>query len=322
MTWVNLRTARLSVGAEVPDRVADGLRWLRRAAPRQRDDVAPADRLTVADQLPQLHLQRHNPSEALEFLREVHLHELAGGSANPSNGSTGDLAQRIAQHWWYHSIELPDGTVTPGIYDHRPLVPRYGLPSGLAGKRALDVATFDGFWAFELERRGAQVVALDIGAASELDMPPQVKEALLAEGLDRKSGDGFRVAHEALGSRVERVERSVYELDPNDIGTFDFVHMADLLLHVADPLGALQGIRRVTKGQALIVDCFDPELGPGLTRYRGGWSGGVWWAPGLDTLAQMTLDAGFRDVALQLMYRLGTKNDPRGPWRAALLANP
>jgi tRNA (mo5U34)-methyltransferase len=249
------------------------------------------------------------------------VHELPQGSSTPADGSEGDLAQRIAHHWWYHSIELPDGTVTPGLYDHRPLIPQYGLPASLAGQRALDVATFDGFWAFELERRGAEVVATDIGFASDLDMPPQVKDALLAEGLDRASGDGFRLAHEALGSGVDRVERSVYELDPTNIGMFDFVHMADLLLHVADPLGALRGVRRVTKGQALIVDCFDPELGPGLTRYRGGWSGGVWWAPGLDTLAQMILDAGFGDVEVQTVYSLGTKKDPRGPWRSALLAS-
>jgi len=319
MTWVNLRTRRLAIGAEMPERLADGLRRLRRTARHRGGSVDPPGRLVVADRLPQLHVQRHDPGEALAFLREVHVHELPKGAPS-ANGSVDDLTARIARHWWYHSIELPDGTVTPGLYDHRPLVPRYGLPTDLTGQRALDVATFDGFWAFELERRGAEVVATDIAAASALDMHPQVREALLAEGIDRVSGNGFRLAHEALGSRVQRVERSVYELEPGNVGMFDFVHMADLLLHVADPLGALRGVRRVTRGQALIVDCFDPDLGPGLTRYRGGWTGGVWWAPGLDTLAQMVLDAGFRDVELRLVYSLGTTRSPRGPWRAALLA--
>ena len=53
-------------------------------------------------------------------------------------------------------LHIRGGVVTPGLFDHRPLVPQYGLPESLSGKRALDVATFDGFWAFELERRGAE----------------------------------------------------------------------------------------------------------------------------------------------------------------------
>ncbi len=162
------------------------------------------------------------------------------------------------------------------------------------------------------------MVATDIAAASQLDVQPAVRERF--DNLDRRSGDGFRLAHEALGSGVTRVERSVYDLDPGDLGMFDFVHMSDLLLHVADPLRALQGVRRVTGGRALIVDCVDRSLAPGLTRYKGAWSGGVWWVPGLDTLAQMVLDAGFRDVELQMLYSLGTTKSSHGPRRAALLA--
>ncbi len=41
--------------------------------------------------------------------------------------------------------------------------------------RALDVATFDGFWAFEMERRGAsEIVAIDLDCADKLDLPPRV----------------------------------------------------------------------------------------------------------------------------------------------------
>ena len=68
--------------------------------------------------------------------------------------TTGD---EVSAHTWYHTIELPDGTTTRGTYDHRPLLPHYGLPDDLHGKRALDIGSGDGFWAFELERRGAEV---------------------------------------------------------------------------------------------------------------------------------------------------------------------
>ena len=52
---------------------------------------------------------------------------------------------------WYHTITFPNGEVTPGIFDHRDLLPHYGLPDDLTGKRALDVGTANGFWAFEID---------------------------------------------------------------------------------------------------------------------------------------------------------------------------
>src|SRR5262245_62521924 len=57
---------------------------------------------------------------------------------------------------WYHTIELGNGLVSRGFYDHRPVVNCYGLPDSLCGKTALDIGTADGFWAFEMERRGAE----------------------------------------------------------------------------------------------------------------------------------------------------------------------
>src|SRR5207244_9825176 len=71
--------------------------------------------------------------------------------------------------YWYHSIELGPGVVTPGVFDLRPIVERLPWPD-LAGKRCLDVGTSDGFFAFELERRGAgEVVAVDIGRHEQWD---------------------------------------------------------------------------------------------------------------------------------------------------------
>ena len=48
------------------------------------------------------------------------------------------------------------------MFDLRPFVDRYGLPESLEGMRCLDVGTWDGFWAFEMERRGGEVVGIDL----------------------------------------------------------------------------------------------------------------------------------------------------------------
>ena len=67
----------------------------------------------------------------------------------------------------------------------------------VAGKHCLDVGTFDGFLAFEMERRGAaEVVCTDIPSHSDWDIPPRL--AWWAEKAGEK-GAGFRIASEILG---------------------------------------------------------------------------------------------------------------------------
>jgi tRNA (mo5U34)-methyltransferase len=266
-------------------------------------------RLIVMEEVPELHVRPPRLDHAVEMWRGSFLAPARPGAE--------------ALRWpWYHTIELPDGTVTPGIWDHRPLVPHYGLPDSLQGKRALDVGTADGFWAFEMERRGASVVALDLPRLSEWDLPPQVKQAIIAEGLDVEPGSNFQYAARALGSKVERVVSSVYRLKPSELGTFDFVHAGDILVHLESPIAALRSLRGVTDGTALFVDAIDPGLqGETLTRYLGGWEHSTWWFPSIDTLAQMILDAGFSSVRAHSIYNLTETSGRPGAWRAALLAS-
>jgi tRNA (mo5U34)-methyltransferase len=76
---------------------------------------------------------------------------------------------RVGEISWYHTLELAPGLETKGWFDLRADVPRYGLPERMDGLRALEVGTWDGFWAFEMERRGAEVVALDLDDERDLD---------------------------------------------------------------------------------------------------------------------------------------------------------
>src|SRR3954452_18206247 len=108
---------------------------------------------------------------------------------------------------WYHTLELP-GLVTDGWFDLRPYIRHYRLPERMDGLRALDVGTWDGFWAFEMERRGAEVVALDLDDERDLDWPPRFRPNAFS---DQPRGRGFALAHELLDSRVERVVRSIYD---------------------------------------------------------------------------------------------------------------
>ncbi len=175
-----------------------------------------------------------------------------------------DLAARVAAQSWYHVLDLPGGVTTPGWFDLRPSASVVPLPASLEGKRCLDVGTWDGFWAFEMERRGAsEVVAIDLDDPEAWDWPPQSRLGDAARDrlkfLDGFKSDaaGFRLAHEALGSSVERRSLSVYDLSPEVIGTFDVVFLGSLLLHLRDPVRALDSLRSVCTGEAVIADMVD-----------------------------------------------------------------
>jgi tRNA (mo5U34)-methyltransferase len=231
---------------------------------------------------------------------------LASSTAfDPQGNSLADLSARIGEIEWYHSLSLSSGVRTPGVFDHNAVLAKYPLPDRLDGLRVLDVATFDGYWAFEMERRGAkEVVALDVSCARELDLPRWRRQNMSDSELDAPFGTGFRLAHKALNSRVQRVEMNVYNMTPERIGTFDLVHLGSLLLHLKNPLKALENLRDVCSTTAIISDCYSPKLPLKLLRYLGGHDNCAWWSLSLGSLKQMIIDAGFSNVQLRVKYSL------------------
>lgn len=158
---------------------------------------------------------------------------------------------------WYHTMELAPGLVTPGWFDLRGVIG--GLPwPDVRGKRCLDVGTYDGQLAFELERRGArEVVATDIADHDGWDWPPRTRARgpeVLRDLAGPEKGRGFEIARKLLGSTVERRPLSVYDLRPETVGTFDVVVCGSLLLHLRDPLRALEAIRSVCGESFLSIE--------------------------------------------------------------------
>lgn len=121
-------------------------------------------------------------------------------------------------------MEFSNGETTPGDWDLRPTAQQ--IPwADLTGKRCLDVGTADGFWAFEMERRGAaHVLATDRPTPFQQRCKPRFDEA-----------------RAKLGSSVEYATSDVYDLD----GEFDVAFMGYVLQMVEDPIKALRRIREV-----------------------------------------------------------------------------
>jgi tRNA (mo5U34)-methyltransferase len=227
------------------------------------------------------------------------------GIASDPGTDRAELERLIAgNHDWYHTIELAPGVLTPGRVDTRPVVSRVPMPASLSGMRCLDIGTWDGFWAFEMERRGAaEVHAVDVPDPYRWDWPARAR---IRESYDggkenleeiRRQGNGFPIAKQALGSSVQRHELTVYEISPEALGTYDFVFVGSLLLHLRDPVGALERIRTVARGQIVFNDCIEYVLSKLLPRTPFArldaedrvW----WWQPNLAALHSMIEQAGF-----------------------------
>ncbi|MGH2841332.1 MAG: class I SAM-dependent methyltransferase [Solirubrobacteraceae bacterium] len=217
------------------------------------------------------------------------------------------LADDVAQVDWYHTLELGDGVQTKGMFDIRPFVHHYGLPDDLSGQRALDVGTWDGFWAFEMERRGAEVVCLDLDDERELDRPPRRAQQPFS---DKPRGAGFALAREALGSSVRRVVRNVYDARPEELGEFDLVFCGSVLIHLRDQLLALERIAGLVRpgGTFISAEEYEPRLDllpfPASRYLADREKAVVFWLPSRRAWRRMLWSAGFDDVSEHARFKL------------------
>jgi tRNA (mo5U34)-methyltransferase len=152
--------------------------------------------------------------------------------------------------FWFHTFALnrAEGIYTPGAArDHRY---RFSmLPKDFSGMNVLDVGTFDGFYAFLAERRGAErVVAVDneqyrLWVASRW-------------GVELEGGEGFRAIHGLLGSAVEYRRMDAFEVDRLE-ERFDLVYCFGILHRVDNPLGLLRVLReRTASGGTVLVETY------------------------------------------------------------------
>jgi tRNA (mo5U34)-methyltransferase len=173
-------------------------------------------------------------------------------------GASDDQARKTLEQipLWFHTFSLDGGSLyTSGVArDHRYRIPV--LPQDLSGKSVLDVGTFDGFYAFLAESRGAtRVVAID---------NEQYRDWVRARwGAQLVGGEGFRAIAELLGSGVEYRQLDAFDLDALP-ETFDLIFCFGILHRVENPLGLLEVLRRrVADGGRVQVETYgvaDPAL--------------------------------------------------------------
>ena len=191
----------------------------------------------------------------------------------------------LAETGLYHSFRLDDGAVLHGVLSLEQLEARlagFQLPLDLTGRRVLDVGPWDGYFAFEMERRGADVTAIDY-----VDL------------------DTFRALHRAMKSRVDYRRMDVYEIDPKIHGTYDIVLFLGVLYHLKHPLLALEKICAVTTDECIVetfvIDGESSRQGiqppvPFLEFYEHDELGGQldnWFGPTVSAVESLVRAAGF-----------------------------
>jgi tRNA (mo5U34)-methyltransferase len=229
------------------------------------------------------------------------------------------LAQRVeAVPFWWHSIDLGDGIVTPGHKSAESLRTEFeqlALPD-LRGRSVLDIGGWDGYFAFEAERRGAARVGVVDHYMWSMDSPGQQAywRRCMAEGVaprpyhetefwhpDTLPGKaGFDLVREALGSSVEPIVADFMTCDLAALGSWDVVLYLGVLYHMEEPLTALRRVAAVTRQlavvetEAVVVAGHEDDA---LWRFFPGaeLNGDVsnWWAPNLAGVSAALAAAGF-----------------------------
>ncbi len=259
-------------------------------------------------------------------------------------------APDISRYYWYHTIDLGDNLVTPGLYDYRETIADFHFPENMRGMTVLDVGSATGFFAFEFERRGARVVSTELPSLRDLDRFPgqsvknslgKIERMIFPDGGDLKSMrrrdserelyqyllDGpFQFCKERLGSAVERCYSTIYDLTAGKLGVpdgFDLVFVGDVLVHTLYPLKALAALAPLCRGSLVFAQALPegPQEPPAMM-YVGGNDPEEdhisWWLPNRSCLIEMLNKLGF-PVVEEVGWHRGTLSPGGYPFERAIL---
>lgn len=207
--------------------------------------------------------------------------------------------------YWYHYFEFHKKT-NDVVWDYNleNMLDKFLLPENMKGRTFLDIGTANGFFSFEMEKRGAEVVSFDLGLDDQPDQIPYSFSPDRSEAnkeFMQQLHKGYWYAHQYFQSNAKAAYGHVRNM-PDWIGTFDVTLIGSILQHIKDPLGAIFEADRHTKYTLIISEAYYPSKEP-VIRFQANpkdenpqyWT---WWrmSPSFLTLALETL--GYKDIEI------------------------
>lgn len=165
-------------------------------------------------------------------------HFTLGGT--PVEFSSGDIERMNFCRWW-HKIPFAPDVISPGEIDFRTRLPKYFLDKiQFEGRSVLGIGCYEGFALYLAEALGAKKV---VGLLDSFGIQPPIDEAR-------------KFAMYKLDSKIEWVDKSIYELSSKDLGQFDIVLAFDILLALKHPLLALEKLSSVCANHLFLTSPF------------------------------------------------------------------
>lgn len=208
---------------------------------------------------------------------------------------------------FYHTFEHPNGDIIPGPWDLRGREPTYLGGITVEGKRVLELGPASGYLTFYMERHGANVVGLDAGFTTEIDLMPVMGWDMYAAKTTHMHMIGsyqnsWWYMHRALSSRAKVVYSDIYAF-PGDMGDFDITLAGSILLHLRDPFKALSEAAARTRSTLVVTELLNPaaadeDRGVMVFDPVGGEHPTNWWALSPGAVTRMVRRLGFPSTRL------------------------
>ncbi len=166
--------------------------------------------------------------------------------------SQDNIIDQVLSRPWFYEFELPDGRTTEcylppeahAVHSTRLAMMRNMILPAFGDRwsttKAIDLACHEGYFSFELAKRGAQVLGLD-ARQEHVDDANLIAKALSLSNFTAQQAD-------------------VHDVSAKHYGKFDLVLMLGLIYHLENPIGAIRVAHQLCNHMCLIETQVAPNL--------------------------------------------------------------